>query len=76
MIPRRIEVENFLSFGTPPVELCFDGEPLWVLSGPNGVGSIGSHRGSAHRPACPTSIRTAPRSCSRSPKSSRSSAPL
>lgn len=39
MIPRRIFVENFLSFGEPGVELVFaDDEPLWVLSGPNGSG--------------------------------------
>src|SRR5262249_52806933 len=39
MIPKRIELENFLSFGKPAVELTFsDGEPLWALCGRNGVG--------------------------------------
>jgi DNA repair exonuclease SbcCD ATPase subunit len=38
MIPKRVELENFLSFAGK-VEICFtDDEPLWVLSGPNGVG--------------------------------------
>jgi DNA repair exonuclease SbcCD ATPase subunit len=56
MIPKRVELENFLSFAGL-VEFCFDdGEPLWVLSGPNGVGKsavfdvityclYGKHRG-------------------------------
>jgi DNA repair exonuclease SbcCD ATPase subunit len=39
MIPTRIELENFLSFGTPAVVFTFTGdEPLWVLCGRNGVG--------------------------------------
>jgi len=39
MIPTRIELENFLSFGTPAVVFTFtDDEPLWVLCGRNGVG--------------------------------------
>src|SRR5262245_39096731 len=57
MIPRRVELENFLSFGTPAAEIVFaDDEPLWVLGGPNGVGKsavfdaityclFGCHRG-------------------------------
>ncbi len=56
MIPKRVVLENFLSFGAP-VEFQFDdGEPLWVLCGPNGVGKssvfdaityalFGCHRG-------------------------------
>lgn len=56
MIPKRIVLENFLSFGTA-VDLCFDdNEPLWVLCGPNGIGKssvfdaitfalFGCHRG-------------------------------
>lgn len=39
MIPRRVKLENFLTYGSPPVELEFrDDEPLWVLGGPNGAG--------------------------------------
>src|SRR5262245_41234203 len=39
MIPKRVLLENFLSFGTPAVEIEFtDNEPLWVICGPNGVG--------------------------------------
>jgi DNA repair protein SbcC/Rad50 len=38
MIPRRVTLENFLSFGAR-TELAFeDDEPLWVVGGPNGVG--------------------------------------
>ncbi len=38
MIPKRVVLENFLSYG-PRTEIAFtDDEPLWVLSGPNGVG--------------------------------------
>lgn len=58
MIPKRVTLENFLSFG-PKQELVFDdGEPLWVVGGPNGVGKsavfdaitfclFGAHRGGA-----------------------------
>lgn len=61
MIPKRIELENFLSFGTPAVEFTFnDDEPLWVLCGQNGVGKsavfdgityalYGEHRGGAQK---------------------------
>jgi DNA repair exonuclease SbcCD ATPase subunit len=39
MIPKRVLLENFLSFGEPAVEIEFtDNEPLWVICGPNGVG--------------------------------------
>ena len=38
MIPLRVTVENFLSYGTPAVEFHFDGEPLWILCGLNGTG--------------------------------------
>lgn len=63
MIPKRVELENFLSFGSPPVEIAFaDDEPLWVVSGPNGVGKsavfdaityclFGCHRGTGNREA-------------------------
>ena len=56
MIPQRVVLENFLSFGDR-IELDFDdGESLWVLCGPNGVGKsavfdaityalFGCHRG-------------------------------
>jgi DNA repair exonuclease SbcCD ATPase subunit len=59
MIPKRIVLENFLSFGSPETEIVFtDDEPLWVLGGPNGVGKsavfdamtyalYGEHRGGA-----------------------------
>jgi exonuclease SbcC len=59
MIPKRIVLENFLSFGTPATAIEFtDDEPLWVLGGPNGVGKsavfdamtyalYGQHRGGA-----------------------------
>src|SRR5947209_6084187 len=59
MIPRRIVLENFLSFGSPATEIVFaDDEPLWVVGGPNGVGKsavfdgmtyalYGEHRGGA-----------------------------
>ncbi len=57
MIPKRVALENFLSFGSPATEIVFgDDEPLWVLGGPNGVGKsavfdaityalFGCHRG-------------------------------
>ncbi|CAN5400265.1 exonuclease SbcCD subunit SbcC [soil metagenome] len=38
MIPQRITLENFLSFGEPVTLEFTDDEPLWVLGGPNGVG--------------------------------------
>ena len=59
MIPKRVTLENFLSFGTPKTEIAFaDDEPLWVLGGANGVGKsavfdamtfalFGQHRGGA-----------------------------
>lgn len=59
MIPRRIVLENFLSFGSPEIEIAFaDDEPLWVIGGPNGIGKsavfdamtyalYGEHRGGA-----------------------------
>ena len=58
MIPKRVVLENFLSFG-PKTEIEFtDDEPLWVLGGANGVGKsavfdaitfclFGAHRGGA-----------------------------
>lgn len=56
MIPVRISIENFLSFGPETVFTFDENEPLWVLSGPNGVGKstvfdaityalFGCHRG-------------------------------
>lgn len=56
MIPLRIKVENFLSFGPETTFEFAEDEPLWVLSGPNGVGKstvfdaityslFGCHRG-------------------------------
>jgi DNA repair protein SbcC/Rad50 len=59
MIPKRLVLENFLSFGSPGTEIAFsDDEPLWVVGGPNGVGKsavfdamtyalYGQHRGGA-----------------------------
>jgi DNA repair exonuclease SbcCD ATPase subunit len=39
MIPKRILLKNFLSFGEPATEFVFAAdEPLWVLCGPNGIG--------------------------------------
>jgi DNA repair protein SbcC/Rad50 len=39
MIPRRIVLENFLSFGSPETVIEFsDDESLWVLGGRNGAG--------------------------------------
>jgi DNA repair exonuclease SbcCD ATPase subunit len=64
MIPKRIVLENFLSFGTPATAIEFgDDEPLWVLGGPNGVGKsavfdamtyalYGEHRGGASEHTC------------------------
>ena len=61
MIPKRIELENFLSFGKPAVEFTFtDEEPLWALCGQNGIGKsavfdgityalYGEHRGGSHK---------------------------
>ncbi len=61
MIPKRIELENFLSFGNPAVEFVFsDDEPLWVLCGKNGIGKsavfdgityalYGEHRGGTQK---------------------------
>ncbi|MBP3957852.1 SMC family ATPase [Gemmata sp. G18] len=38
MIPKRVTLENFLSYG-PKTEIAFAAdEPLWVVGGPNGVG--------------------------------------
>lgn len=38
MIPKRVTLENFLSYG-PRTEVAFTAdEPLWVVGGPNGVG--------------------------------------
>lgn len=38
MIPKRVTLENFLSYGAR-TEIAFDDrEPLWVVGGPNGVG--------------------------------------
>lgn len=56
MIPRRVELTNFLSFGERQTLEFTDDEPLWVLCGANGVGKsavfdamtfalFGSHRG-------------------------------
>jgi len=65
MIPKRIVLENFLSFGSPETEILFsDDEPLWVLGGPNGVGKsavfdamtyaqYAEHRGGASDHASP-----------------------
>src|SRR5437667_2118275 len=61
MIPKRIELENFLSFGKPAVEFTFtEDEPLWVLCGRNGSGKsavfdgityalYGEHRGGTQK---------------------------
>ena len=56
MIPKRVTLENFLSFGRETTIAFDDDEPLWVLGGPNGVGKsavfdamtyclFGAHRG-------------------------------
>ena len=57
MIPLRVSLKNFLSFGDEPAVVEFaDGDPLWVIRGPNGVGKsavfdaityalYGQHRG-------------------------------
>lgn len=56
MIPRRVELTNFLSFGERQSIEFTDDEPLWVLCGANGVGKsavfdamtfalFGTHRG-------------------------------
>ncbi|MCS6851645.1 MAG: SMC family ATPase [Gemmataceae bacterium] len=64
MIIKRIVLENFLTFGCPATEIVFsDDEPLWVLSGPNGIGKsavfdaityalFGYHRGGAQDADC------------------------
>jgi DNA repair exonuclease SbcCD ATPase subunit len=61
MIPKQIELENFLSFGKPAVTFTFtDDEPLWALCGKNGVGKsavfdgityalYGEHRGGSQK---------------------------
>ena len=61
MIPKRIELENFLSFGKPAAAFTFtDDEPLWALCGRNGVGKsavfdgityalYGEHRGGTQK---------------------------
>src|SRR5262245_29366533 len=61
MIPKRIELENFLSFGKPGVEFTFtEDEPLWALCGRNGIGKsavfdgityalYGQHRGGTQK---------------------------
>ena len=40
MIPKRVVLENFLSFASPAVAFDFTGddEALWVITGPNGCG--------------------------------------
>ena len=40
MIPKRVVLENFLSFASPAVTFDFSGadEALWVITGPNGCG--------------------------------------
>ncbi len=40
MIPKRVVLENFLSFASPAVTFDFTGddEALWVITGPNGCG--------------------------------------
>jgi len=40
MIPKRVVLENFLSFASPAVVFDFTGddEALWVITGPNGCG--------------------------------------
>lgn len=56
MIPRRVELTNFLSFGERQCIEFSDDEPVWVLCGANGVGKsavfdaitfalFGQHRG-------------------------------
>ncbi len=56
MIPKRVVLENFLSFGEKTEFTFEENEPLWVLCGPNGVGKsavfdaityalFGCHRG-------------------------------
>jgi DNA repair exonuclease SbcCD ATPase subunit len=38
VIPRKVTLENFLSYGPEQTIHFEDNEPLWVVSGPNGVG--------------------------------------
>src|SRR5262249_27860425 len=64
MIPKRIELENFLSCASPATAIVLtDDERLWVLGGPNGVGKsavfdamtyalYAEHRGGAQEHAC------------------------
>ena len=58
MIPKKVVLENFLSFGAKQTLSFDDDEPLWVISGPNGIGKsavfdaitfclYGEHRGGA-----------------------------
>lgn len=37
MIPQRVAIEGFLSY-RQQVEFCFDGAPIWMLTGKNGAG--------------------------------------
>jgi DNA repair exonuclease SbcCD ATPase subunit len=61
MIPKKVTLENFLSFGEKQVIAFDDDEPLWVVGGPNGVGKsavfdaitfclFGAHRGGQQHP--------------------------
>lgn len=38
MIPERIAIKGFLSYGTQEQAIAFDGASLWLLAGPNGSG--------------------------------------
>ena len=38
MVPIRLQIRNFLSYGEPPQEINFEGIPLVALVGPNGAG--------------------------------------
>ncbi|MFM8274434.1 MAG: AAA family ATPase, partial [Gemmata sp.] len=61
MVPQRIKMSGFLSYKDEQ-ELCFNGSPLWMLSGTNGSGKssvfdgvtfalFGHHRGGSQSPA-------------------------